>query len=303
MGPLHTALVELGAAVDPGELPGCLPVTVRGPLRRGGTVALRGDISSQYLTALMLIGPCLDGGLRLRLTTPLVSGPYVRLTAAVMASFGASDVSVGEDEVVVPEGRYEPVSMAIEPDASSASYPLAMAAVAGGRVQVRGLHRTSAQGDVMFADLLGRMGCAVDDGGDGLAVERDPAQPLTGIDVDMADVSDLVPTLAAVAATASTPTTITGVGFIRAKESDRLGDLAAELGALGARIEVRADGLRIAPAGPLHGAELATHHDHRLAMAFGVLGAVVPGIAVADPDVVTKSWPGYWTARGRVLGR
>ena len=302
MGPLQEALGALGATVEPAEGEGGLPVTVRGPLRTGGTVAIRGDVSSQYLTALMLIAPLLDGGLRLHLTTPLVSVPYVRLTATVMASFGVHDVEIGDDEIFVPPGRYAGRDQDIEPDASSASYPLAMAAVVGGRVEVTGLHRTSAQGDARFADLLARMGCSIDDHGTGLAVRRDPAQTLTGIDdVDMADVSDLVPTLAAVAVTASTPTTVTGVGFIRAKESDRLGDLATELRTVGADVTVTADGLHIEPAGPLHGGDVATHHDHRLAMAFGVLGAAVDGIAVADPDVVSKSWPGYWTVREAVV--
>lgn len=302
MGPLHAALAELGATVEPDGAPGCLPVTVRGPLRSGGTVAIAGDVSSQYLTALMLIGPYLAGGLRLRLTTPLVSEPYVRLTARVMAAFGVGGVTIGPGEITVPEGRYAATELVIEPDASSASYPLAMAAVAGGRVQVRGLHRTSAQGDVAFADLLADMGCTVEDHPDGIAVARAAAEPLTGIDVDMADISDLVPTVAVVAVTATTPTTISGVGFIRGKESDRLGDLAAELGTLGAHVEVLPDGLRIVPGPALHGATLGTHHDHRLAMAFGVLGTVVPDIVVADPGVVSKSWPGYWDVRRRILG-
>lgn len=302
MGPLHDALAALGVSVVAGERAGGLPVTVAGPLRVGGDVAIAGDVSSQYLTALMLIAPLLDGGLRLRLTTPLVSAPYLHLTAAVMASFGVDGVRVVDDEIVVPAGRYRGTDLAIEPDASSASYPLAMAAVAGGRVQVRGLHRSSAQGDVAFADLLAAMGCTVTDDGEGLAVTREPGVALTGIDVDMAAVSDLVPTLAVVAALATTPTRITGVGFIRAKESDRLGDLAAELNAAGAAVTVEPDGLRIERAPGWHGAELATHHDHRLAMAFGVLGTVVPGIVVADPGVVSKSWPGYWDARQDILG-
>ena len=300
MGPLHDALRTLGATIATGERDGGLPVTVRGPLRRGGELAIAGDVSSQYLTALMLIAPLLDGGLRLRLATPLVSAPYIRMTAAVMAAFGVGDVTVGDDRIEVPAGRYAGTTFEIEPDASSASYPLAMAAAAGGRVRVRGLHHSSVQGDATFADLLGRIGCTVDDDGTGLAVERRPDDALTGIEVDMADVSDLVPTLAAVATLASTTTTITGVGFIRGKESDRLGDLAAELGKLGARLTVEPDGLRIEPAA-LHGAELATHHDHRLAMAFGVLGAVVPGIAVAEPGVVTKSWPDFWAIRDRIV--
>jgi 3-phosphoshikimate 1-carboxyvinyltransferase len=155
---------------------------------------------------------------------------------------------------------------------------------------------------VAFEGLLGAMGCTVRRGERSCVIERDPAVPLGGIDVDMAAISDLVPTVAAVAITASTPTRIRGVGFIRAKESDRLGDLASELRALGADVAVEPDGLRIEPAGELHGARLATHHDHRLAMAFGVLGAVVDGIEVEDPDVVSKSWPGYWSARDALLG-
>ena len=276
-------------------------MTLRGPLRHGGTVDLPGDVSSQFLTALMLIGPLLEGGLRLHPTTPLVSAPYLAVTAEVMARFGVTGVSVGEDRVDVPEGRYTGAVVDIEPDASSASYPLAMAAVAGGRVEVTGLHRHSLQGDAVFVDLLAGMGCTVGDGRSGLAVERDPAVPLRGIDVDMAGISDLVPTLAVVAATASTTTTIAGVGFIREKESDRLGDLAAELAKAGAHVAVEADGLHIEP-GDLHGASLATHDDHRLAMAFGVLATAVEGIAVDDPDVVRKSWPGFWSVRETIIG-
>jgi 3-phosphoshikimate 1-carboxyvinyltransferase len=300
MGPLHTALADLGAHVE-SEVEGRLPVTVRGPLR-GGEVLLPGDVSSQYLTALMLVAPLLDGGLRVRLTTPLVSAPYVRLTATVMASFGVHAVAIEEESITVAPDRYRGTELAIEPDASSASYPLAMAAVAGGRVQVHDLHQTSAQGDIVFAELLGRMGCAVADDGAGLAVSRDPATPLVGLDIDMADVSDLVPTVAAVAVVASTPTTIRGVGFIRAKESDRLGDLAVELSALGADVTAEVDGLRVEPVVSLHGAELGTHHDHRLAMAFAVVAAAVSGVTVRDPDVVAKSWPEFWTVREAVVG-
>ena len=136
MGPLHDALGRLGVAVRAGEREGGLPVTVTGPLTTGGELDIAGDVSSQYLTALMLIAPLLAGGLRLRLTSPLVSAPYVHLTAAVMASFGVADVRVGDDEIVVAEGRYRGTDLTIEPDASSASYPLAMAAVAGGTVRV-----------------------------------------------------------------------------------------------------------------------------------------------------------------------
>ena len=195
----------------------------------------------------------------------------------------------------------------VEPDASSASYPLAVAAVRGGAVTVAGLSTASAQGDITIVELLAAMGCDVRSDGRSLTVERALEKPLRGIDIDMASISDLVPTVAAIATTASTSTTIRGVGFIRAKESDRLGDLTRELARTGARISETADGLHVEPvsggAAGLHGAELDTHHDHRLAMAFAVLAAAVDGIAVDDPTVVTKSWPGFWTTYDTLLGR
>ena len=243
----------------------------------------------------MLIGPALPGGLRLELTSELVSRPYVDMTAAVMAAFGVGNVEVGETHVRVAAGDYVPAQLLVEPDASSASYPLAVAAVRGGRVEVAGLGARSMQGDARFADLMGEMGCRVERRDDATAVSRVDTAPLRGIDVDMSDISDLVPTVAAVALFADTPTRITGVGFIRGKESDRLGDLAHELGALGGRIDVTEDGLVVHPSHDrLHAATLATHHDHRLAMAFGVVSTVVDGIEVTDPEVVTKSWPAYW---------
>jgi 3-phosphoshikimate 1-carboxyvinyltransferase len=294
MGPLHDALVELGASVRPLEAPGRLPAEVAGPAT-GGKVAVSADISSQFVTALMLIGPYLRGGLRIDLSSPLVSRPYVDMTAAVMAAFGAGEVRVGDDSIEVGAGRYRPTTYRVEPDATSAGYPLAVAALAGGTIVVSGLTRTSLQGDTRFVDLLAAMGCSTGWSADGVTVTRDPTLALVGVDIDMADMSDLVPTLAVVAATASTQTRVRGVGFIRGKESDRLGDLAAELTKTGAAVVVEQDGLLIDPPGDaLHGARLATHHDHRLAMAFGVLGTVVEGVEVEDPSVVTKSWPDYW---------
>jgi 3-phosphoshikimate 1-carboxyvinyltransferase len=166
---------------------------------------------------------------------------------------------------------------------------------------VNGVTRASLQGDTRFVDLLAAMGCSTGWSADGVTVSRDPVRPLVGLDVDMADMSDLVPTLAAVAATGSTQTRVRGVGFIRGKESDRLGDLAAELTKTGAAVVVEHDGLLIdPPRETLHGARLATHHDHRLAMAFGVLGTVVAGVEVEDPSVVTKSWPDYWGMLQRI---
>lgn len=292
-GPLHEALVQLGVTVTPGEAVGHLPATVIGP-PSSGSVSIRGDVSSQYVTALMLIGPYLPGGLELTLTTPLISRPYVEMTAATMTWFGFDDVEIEESAITVGAGRYEPADIEIEPDASSASYPLALAAVCGGSVTVPGLGAGTLQGDARFADVLGEMACVVERSDESVTV-RNPGR-LVGIDLDMADISDLVPTVAVAAAFASSPTRIRGVGFIRAKESDRLGDLSHELRLAGVDVDETGDGLVVRPSSErLRPARLATHHDHRLAMAFGVLGSAVGGIEVGDPDVVSKSWPGFWT--------
>lgn len=292
MTPLHDALRAMGAKVVAGERWGHLPVSISGPIAPvHGRVAVRGDVSSQYITALMLIAPAIPGGLHIDLTTPLVSRSYLGITAAVMAAFGIDDVVIGEDHVEVGQGTYRATAYVVEPDASSAGYPLAAAAIVGGTVHVPGLTAASLQGDARFSAVLGDMGCTVvvDDGG--TTVTRDG--PLRGIDIDMVDMSDLVPTLAVVAPFAHTPTRITGVGFIRRKESDRIGDLCRELRRAGVAATELDDGVLIEP-GSAHAAVLGTHHDHRLAMAFGVLGLAADGIEVADPDVVTKSWPGYW---------
>ncbi|MCU1394599.1 MAG: aroA [Ilumatobacteraceae bacterium] len=296
MAPLHDALVALGAGVQAGETWGHLPVSVTGIADRDGggsrsTVRIRGDVSSQYITALMLIAPYLPGGLRIELTTELVSRPYLAITAAVMAAFGAHGVVVGDDHVEVEPGRYEAREYVIEPDASTASYPLAAAAICGGSVRVADLGAGALQGDARFADVLAEMGCTVRRDATGVTVERTGL--LHGLSIDMADLSDLVPTLAVVAPFADSPTEITGVGFIRAKESDRLGDLAAELAHCGVTATVLDDGIRIEP-GFGAGAGVETHHDHRLAMAFGVLGLRLGGMRVHDPEVVTKSWPEFW---------
>ncbi len=293
MGPLHAALRSLGARVDSlGEV-GHLPVRVcRGDLS-GGAVDLPGDVSSQYLSALMLIGPLLPGGLQVRLTTPLVSRPYVEITAAVMASFGAGDVRVGPSEVWVGPGAYHAVDYLVEPDASSASYPFAAAAMCGGSVHVPALGARSLQGDTRFVDLLASMGCTVERSATGTTVRRAQGHQLLGLQLDMSEISDLVPTVAALAPFCATPTTIGGVGFIRVKESNRIDDVVGELVRLGVDAAARPDGMHIRPGTP-RPAVVQTHDDHRLAMSLALVGLMVPGVSIADPDVVSKSWPGYW---------
>lgn len=303
MGPLHDSLAAIGASVEPGGHRGQLPVTVSGPLRRADAIVMPGDVSSQYITAMMLIAPYVPGGLKLWLSTGLVSRPYLEITRSVMDAFGVGDVEIHERHVSVGRGEYYASEFRVEPDASSASYPLAAAAMVGGAVSVHGLGSSSTQGDARFVEVLESMGCLTTVGASDTVVMRRRDMPLRGIDIDMSDISDLVPTMAVVATQAVTPTRITGVGFIRAKESDRLGDLAHELRKTGADVSVEEDGLLIRPIDLLKGARLETHHDHRLAMAFGLLGLVVDGVEVADPDVVSKSWPSFWEELGAMPAR
>jgi len=288
MGPSLDALRALGARVDDGERPGHLPVVVQGPLR-GGTVALPGDLSSQFLSGLLLAAPAVPGGLAIELTTELVSRPYVEMTAAVMTAFGAAAVDDGR--WYVPGGGYRGTTYVIEPDASAASYAWAASVLTGGRVTVPGLHRGALQGDVGFAEVLGRMGAEVAWHDDAVTVAA--GDRLVGIEVDMEAISDTVPTLAVVAALAEGPTTIRGVGFIRAKESDRIAAPVAELRRCGVDAEATEDGMVIRPA-PLRPATFDTYRDHRMAMALSLLGLVAPGMAVRDPGCVAKTFPGWW---------
>ena len=297
MGPLHDALIALGAVVHAMDRPGHLPVQIRcgEPHAQRATVRIRGDVSSQYISALMMIAPYLAHGLRLELTTDLVSLPYVEMTASVMESFGVRDVSTtvvnGRYVIEVGAGRYLATEYVIEPDASSASYPFAAAAIAGGSVRVNGLRTPSLQSDARFVDALGQMGCEVIRDDRGVEVRRSGA--LHGITIDMRDFSDTAPTLAVVAAVAGSPTRVTGIGFIRGKESDRIGDVVNELRRCGVDAEAEPDGFIVRPGG-LHGATIATYHDHRVAMSFALLGLVTPGIEIEDPGVVSKSLPGFW---------
>jgi len=291
MAPLLAALAELGALVEEQGEPGCLPVAFEGRPLRGGVVRLRGDVSSQFVSGLLMAAPLMATGLRVELDSDPVSRPYVALTAAVMGAFGAV---VDLDRLAVAPGGYRArVPYRVEPDASSASYFLAAAAIAGGRVRVEGLGRTSIQGDTAFVDLLARMGAVVEVAPDHLDVHG--GGDLVGIEADMSDISDTAPTLAAVAAFARTPTRVTGIGFVRGKESDRIGAVVSELRRCGIDATEERDGFTVRP-GEVHGARVRTYDDHRIAMSFALLGLRVPGIEIEDPGCVAKTFPGFWEA-------
>jgi len=300
IGDLLDALAQLNltaAAESPGR---CPPVTVSGGPPIGGSPAalrIRGDISSQFASGLAMIGPCLPDGLELQFEGELVSWPCREMTDRGMQAFGA-DTTLTSSVWRIAGGGYQSRDYAIEPDASAASYFLAMAAITGGRMQIDGLGRESLQGDVGFATALEQMGCGVDWLDDAITVSGRAAH---GIEVDMNAISDTVPTLAVVACFADSPTTISNVRHIRDKETDRISDLARELRKLGLIIDEFDDGLRIEPA-PLHAARLATYDDHRMAMSLSLAGLVTAGVVIEDPSCVGKTFPGYWEAFASVTG-
>ena len=289
---LHKALRDLGARVSPVNNDGYLPVRVCRGDQWQAKVAVSATMSSQFTSGLMMIAPRLPSGLEIVLSQEVVSRGYIEMTVGVMRAFGVNTDFSG-NQIWVSPGEYQGTNFTVEPDASSASYPLGAVAISGGSVTIEGLSRNSLQGDVEFVDLLARMGCDVSESHEGLKLSRQKERPLRGIEVDMSQISDCVPTLAVVAMFAETPTQISGVGFIRTKESDRIGDLIGELRKLGASISETHDGMVIAPAS-LHGASLETHHDHRLAMAFALIQREVDGVVINNPEVVSKSWPNYF---------
>ena len=303
MGALLDALTDLGVGVDPLGEPGRLPVRITASDRDvlGGTVRVSGDVSSQFLSGLLLSGPCFDDGLTVEVSTELVSVPYVRLTIEVMEAFGAT-VEADDDwrSLRVAPGGYRAVPrFEVEPDASAASYWAAAAVIAGGSVRIDGLGRGSTQGDVGFIEVLARMGALVEWADDHVVVGSSGV--LRGIEVDMSDISDTAQTLAAVAVFADGPTTVTGIGFIRGKETDRIAAVVTELGRLGIDAREDPDGFTLNPATPQPGV-VATYDDHRMAMSFALIGLRAPGIQIADPGCTAKTYPGFWTDLERVTG-
>lgn len=293
IGDLVAALNELGASVQcesPGE---CPPVMIQANGLKGGQAAVKGDISSQFLSGLLMAAPCAKRPTKLVVDGELVSRPYVQMTLSVMESFGVSvespeDLSCFE---IPSAGSYQPTDYAIEPDASAASYFWAMAAITGGKVTVEGLSRDALQGDVRFVECLEQMGCSVEWNDDSVTVIG--TDKLRGATLDMNPISDTVQTLAAVALFAEGTTTVTGVAHNRHKETDRIGDLATELRRLGATVEEHEDGLSITP-GQLTGARVETYDDHRMAMSLALVGLRQPGVEISNPSCTAKTYPEYF---------
>jgi 3-phosphoshikimate 1-carboxyvinyltransferase len=292
IGPLLSALRQLGVSAQSEQGNDCPPVVVKSRGLRGGAVEIAGDLSSQFLSALLMIAPCTPGGLEIQVQGELVSKPYVDLTLSVMRGFGVSGENHAYRQLVVPGGQsYRAQVYPVEPDASGASYFLAAAAVTGGRVRISALGRDSVQGDLRLASILERMGCQVTWGDD--FVEVSGPATLRGIDVDMADLSDVAQTLAAIAPFASAPVRIRGVAHIRRKETDRIAAMTSELRRLGATVVEHDDGWEIAPS-ELRGVAVNTYDDHRMAMSLAVTALRVPGVRILDPGCVAKTFPDFF---------
>ena len=293
MGDGFDALTRLGARIESTDQPGHLPATITAAApERTNEVRLRADASSQFVSGLLLSAPLRPNGLVVRLDGEIVSRPYLDLTVQVMASFGVTVERPDDRSFLVLPGPYQACEYAIEPDASAASYFFAAPVIAGGRVRVVGLGRSAMQGDVAFVDLLEQMGAEVERGDDHIEVRSNPAG-LRGVTADLADFSDTAQTLAAAAVFADGPTTVTGIGFIRRKETDRVAAVVAELHRCGIDATEDADGFTIVPGTPSP-ATIRTYDDHRMAMSFALLGLRVPGIEIDDPGCVAKTFPGFW---------
>lgn len=305
---LVTALRALGAGIEFQGRTDCPPVRVLGGGLPGGRARIDGRKSSQYVSAVLQAAPYAARDVELSFVDGvIVSRPYIDLTLDVMRTFGARVEwrgTAADERIRVEAGRrYLASRYVIEPDASSAAYPFCAAAIAGGRVTVSGVPRQSLQADFKILDLLERMGCKIERAGHRVTVVGaggSGAPRLRSLgEIDMNDFPDAVLAYAVVCLFADAPTTIRNVANLRIKETDRLAALETELRKLGAGATAGPDWLRIEPR-PLHGAEIATYDDHRMAMSFALAGLRVPGVVILDPGCVSKTWPGYFDAFSRL---
>ncbi len=291
MADLLDGLKALGVNAYFREGNGCPPVMIESQGLLGGKATIRGEESSQFLSALLIVAPYAQEDVTLKVTGHLSSRPYVDITCEVMSDFGVKVHRDGNRFFSVKAGqRYYPRPYFVEGDASHASYFFSAAAVTGGKVRVENFRPDSIQGDSGFLHILEKMGCEVFRG-DGWAEVH--GKDLKGIEVDMNEMPDVVPTLAVTSAFACGKTLIKNIGHLRLKESDRIAALAKELSKMGVGVEEGEDYLRV-EGGGAHGAEIETSNDHRLAMSFAIAGLVVSGVKIRGEECVGKSFPKFW---------
>ncbi len=291
MQPLLDSLNQIGVPARSRNNNGCPPVVITGGRSNGGRTTIDCSVSSQYLSALLLIAPCLEQGLTIDVVKGPVSKPYIDMTVDIMNAFGVRLQQSDHTRFDVPGGQaYQSGKHRVEPDGSQAGYFWAAAAITGTRIKVHGITRASRQGDIGLADVFAQMGCKVDEDSDGIAVT---GGDLRAVEVDMGNMPDVVPTLAVTAAFARGTTIIQNVAHLRAKECDRLAAVTSELQKMGIDAHAGDNALRIVGGAP-RGADIDTYDDHRIAMSFAVAGLKTTGVRIADPGCVVKSFPDYW---------
>jgi 3-phosphoshikimate 1-carboxyvinyltransferase len=266
------------------------PVTVRGGTTLGNNTSLPGDVSSQYVSALLLIAPLAENGMQVKLTTPLESKPYVEMTLECLRQFGIQ-VEASPDYMTFRVSRqaYCPATYEVEGDWSSASYWLALGALAG-EVTIDRLNRRSLQGDKSMLDWLAQMGADISRESDPVVIRK---SRLKGINIDLTDAIDMLPTMAILAATAKGTSVLSGIARARIKESDRVAAVKEGLERLGIAVTEEENRLTV-QGGKLQSAVIDSKGDHRVAMAFGTLGAAAGGITITGAECVSKTYPGFW---------
>jgi len=293
IGDLIDALTQLGAELE--TMKDCPPVKIKASGLRGGKTKIAGDISSQFLSALLMVAPYAKQPTEIEVINELNSKPYVDLTIAIMKDFGINIERNGYSKFIIHPNCYSSLSIyAIESDASAASYFFAAPAICDGTVRVENISRKSKQGDIAFLDILNQMGCQIKEGRD--FIEVTGAQSLCGVDVDMRDIPDTAQTLAAIAPFASSPTRICSIASARLKETDRVHATCTELARLGVHVDEHEDGLTIYPCDKFMPAAVQTYNDHRMAMAFSLIGLRVDDVMIENPACVSKTFPNYFEA-------
>lgn len=291
IGDLIDSLNQLGVEVEAKN--NCPPVEIFAKGLPGGKTKIAGNISSQFLSALLMVAPYAQAPLEIELTTDLNSKPYVDMTISIMNEFGVEIERQDYSRFVIHPTHYSPLSIySIESDASAASYFFAAPAICGGTVRVENISRKSVQGDIAFLDVLKQMGCMIEETNNSILVTRHSA--LVGIDVDMRDIPDTAQTLAAVAPFASSPTRIRGIASARVKETDRVHATCVELTRLGVSVEEHADGMTIYPCEKMRPSVIQTYNDHRMAMSFALIGLRFNGLLIENPACVSKTFPDYF---------
>ena len=306
IGDLLAALRTLGADITCEMKEGFLPLVFRPAVPVGRRVSVRGNVSSQYLTALLLTAPLIapEEGLEITVEGELISRPYIDITLAMMNTFGA-DVTVTKKGFLVAKGGYcAQEDYAVEGDASGASYFLALGALTGGPIRVEGVGRNALQGDAAFADVLEQMGAVITRGDRYIEASLPTGKALKGITLDCTKIPDAAMTLVPMALKTEGPVRLTGIASWRVKETDRIAAMAAEMNKFGVRVESGLDWIEVERGATVEeNVEVATYDDHRMAMSFSLAAAAGVPVVIKDPGCTAKTYPAYFDEFFRIIGK